>query len=115
MADVDFNFTMRGPLFEKNVTDEVRHAIVGEVLDKVDQRVMRKARSPKLGRKNNTLSSKRMEQRKGEQSLQVDSTLNYPRTRGTAWVKYNVAMVRKLAPNVIRAAGRRLAQQLGGQ
>jgi len=114
MVDVRVDMDLKGPFFGANVTDEVRESILSEVLDKVEQRAMRTPRSPKAGRKNNTLSSKRHEQA-AAMSLSIDSTLNRPRVTGGAWVKFNIGMIRKLAPNVVRAAGRRLAQRLGGQ
>jgi len=114
MADVRIDVDLKGPFFAARIDDATRRAIVGEVLDKAEQRMMRRARSPKAGRKNNTLSSRR-HQSAAEQSVSVDTTLNYPRTKGTSWLRYNVGAVRKLAPNVIRAAGRRIARELGGQ
>ena len=112
-TDIQVDVQLKGPFFGKRIDEETRQTIYAEVLDKAEERLMRQPRSPKLGRKNNTLSAKRYG-RGEDYSLDVDSTLNWPRTKGTAWTSYNIAAVRKLAPNVIRAAGRRLAQSLGG-
>jgi len=114
MADPTVNVVIRGPLFSSRIDEVTRQAIVGEVIDKAEQRVMRKARSPKPGRKNNTLSARR-HQREAEQAVTFDTTLNYPRTSGVSWARYNLGVLRKLAPNVVRAAGRRIARELGGQ
>jgi hypothetical protein len=112
-GDIRLDIDLKGPFFSKHIDDETKHALYVEVLDKVDQRVMRQPRSPKLGRKNNTLESRRREAQ-GEVAQDIESTLNWPRTRGTSWVGYNMNAIRKLAPNVIRAAGRRIAAELGG-
>ncbi len=112
-VEMKLDVDLKGPFFSARIDDVTKRAIYGEVLDKVDERLMRQPRSPKAGRKNNTLSSKRRES-SDEVAQDVDTTLNWPRTKGTAWVGYNIAAVKKLAPHVIRAVGRRIATDLGG-
>lgn len=114
MADVEIDVVLRGPLFSARIDEATKRAIVGEVIEKAEKRVMRTPRSPKAGRKNNTLSARRHQQQ-AAQSVTFDTSLNYPRTTGSAWSRYNLGVLRKLAPNVVRAAGRRIARELGGK
>ena len=111
---LDIQVNIKGPLFATRIDEATKRVILEDVFDKVDQRVMRQPRSPKLGRKNNTLEARRTD-RGREASLTVTSTRHWPRTKGTAWLRYNIGAVKKIAPNVIRKAGRRLAEELGGK
>ena len=111
---IEVTGTVKGPLFSQRIDETTKRVIVEEVLDNIDERVTRIPRSPNLGRKNNTIESRRQD-REPEVALGITSTLNWPRTRGTAWLRYNVGAIKKLAPNVIRKAGKRLAEELGGQ
>lgn len=113
MASLEVKTTLKGPLFSTNLDGAAKRAVREELVDKVEERVLRVPRSPKLGRKNNTLSSRQFSSA-NEESMEVDSTLNWPRTKGTAWLAYNLGAVRKMAPNVVRAIARRLAQEAGG-
>lgn len=112
-SSVDMSVTIKGPLFSERIDATVKRAMVEEVLDKVDERVTRVPKSPKRGRANNTVEAHRADQGT-DQQLEIDSTLNWPRTVGRSWLQYNTNAIKKLAPNVIRKAGRRIAQELGG-
>lgn len=113
MASIEVKTTLKGPLFSSNLDDASKRAVREELIDKVEARVLRVPRSAKLGRKNNTLSSKQFGN-DYEQTMEVDSTLNWPRTSGRAWLAYNLGAVKKMAPNVVRAIARRMAQEAGG-
>lgn len=113
MANMQVKTTLKGPLFSSNLDGAAKRAVREELVDKVEERVLRVPRSAKLGRKNNTLSSRQFGNNE-EQSMEVDSTLNWPRTSGRSWLAYNIGTVRKMAPNVVRAIARRLAQEAGG-
>lgn len=118
-GEVQISIDLKGPFFEARIDEATKRVIYDEVIDKVEQRWRRQPRSPKPGRKNNTLSYRRSESR-DEVILAVDTTLNRPRTTGSAWVKYwagseyNQGVIRRLATNVIRKAGKRIAAELGG-
>jgi hypothetical protein len=112
-SQLNIDVKIKGPLFDKRIDDTVKAAMLDEVFEKVDARVARIPRSAKLGRKNNTISSYRKDAGL-EQTDTIESTLNWPRTTGRSWLGHNMAAIRKMAPNVIRAAGRRIAKDLGG-
>lgn len=38
----------------------------------------------------------------------IDSTLNQPRTSGSAWVRYNIAAMRSMAPGVLNSAAKKI-------
>lgn len=111
---IEVTATVRGPLFTQRIDETTKRVMVEEVLDKVNERVTRVPRSPKAGRKNNTIEARRQD-REAEVALGITSTLNWPRTKGAAWLRYNIGAIKKIAPNVIRKAGRRLAEELGGK
>jgi hypothetical protein len=43
----------------------------------------------------------------------VFTTLNYPRTKGTSWGRKNEAIVKAMAPRVIKKAARRIEERWG--
>ncbi len=68
------------------------------------KRFMRKGR--KLGAKSNTLSSE-IE----DLSVIVESSLNYPRTTGSAWGKKNWQIANGMAPRVMRKMVKRIQER----
>lgn len=113
MASLEVKTMLKGPLFTTNLDEASKRAVREELVDKVEARVLRQPRSAKIGRKNNTLSSRQFSTQY-EESMEVDSTLNWPRTTGRSWLSYNLGAVKKMAPNVVRAIARRIAQEAGG-
>lgn len=110
----DLTVTVKGPLFSEKVDAVIKAAVIEEVLDKVEERVLRSpSRRASLGRRNNTIGTMR-EESGDTQELTIDSTRVWPRTKGGAWFRYNARAIRKLAPNVIRKATRRIVEDLGG-
>lgn len=77
---------------------------IEEALDTVEKRVLRQGKG--LGAQRNPLASS-----SAPLARTVTSTLNPPRTRGTAWTRKNESIFRAMAPNVIRKAVRRIEQR----
>jgi hypothetical protein len=97
--------TLKGPLFEKKITPIVEQAIIRESLHKFEERMNRGGKG--VGSKRNTVTQKRE-----ELVLTAETTLIRPRTRGTAWQKKNVGIVKAMAPRVLRATALRITEQL---
>lgn len=107
-APIGITVTLRGGLFSKNIPRVVEEAIVGEILTKVEERTRRGGRG--LGAQRNVIGHERLQ----PLSLITTSTLNWPRTRGTAWQRKNIGIVRAMAPRVGRRAAERIAEEMGG-
>lgn len=105
---IGITVTLRGGLFSKNIPRVVEQQIVAEIITKVEERTARGGRG--LGAKRNIIGQERAQ----PLSLAVSSTLNWPRTRGTAWQRKNIAIVKAMAPRVGRKAAERIAEELGG-
>lgn len=104
---MDINVRLRGGIFTKNIPKVVEDAIVSEILRKVDERTQRQGRG--LGARNNSI----MSEARSPLALAVSSTRNYPRTRGTAWQRKNIGIVRAMAPRVGKKAALRIAEEMG--
>ena len=102
--------TLRGPFFEKVITREIEQAILEETIRKIDERLQRPGRT--LGRIRNPILPGTLTLGGGV-SLVITSTRHYPRTRGTKWQAKNVAIVKAMAPRVMRALARRIVASLG--
>ena len=118
---VSLDVKLSGPLFTKNVSKAVEDAILAEVIVKVDERLERSARTikskgrPLIGQQRNTVTRS-----KRELEITATSTLINPRNKGTSWVKkhlgasgYGKGIIGAMVPNVVRAAGKRIAGDLG--
>lgn len=63
----------------------------------------RRGKGGQSGIANNALTATRR-----DLSAVIESTLHHPRRTGSAWTRYNIAAMRSMAPNVMRAAARRV-------
>jgi hypothetical protein len=104
MSAIDINVTLKGHLFEKKIDETVKKALVQEVLVKVGERMDRQGKG--LGAKRNRITKKQA----AELELLVESTRIWPRTKGTAWTRKNIAIVKAMAPRVMRKAAQRIAE-----
>lgn len=106
-----FTATVRlsGGLFGGSIPKHVQNALVQEALLKVDERISRPYAGKRKGRANNTVTAKRE-----ELALVEASTLRWPRTSGATWTRKNVAIIRSMAPRVMRKAAQRIAEEMGG-
>jgi hypothetical protein len=107
MSAIDVTVKLSGGLFGKDIPKVVEQALVGEVLAKVDERMSRPRQGKGLGARRN-----RVRTRPSGLELTVTSTRIWPRTRGTAWTKKNVGVVKSMAPRVMRKAAERIAGEL---
>lgn len=119
---MEVNVVIRGlPELQRKLGDEefLWHPAVDEAVQKLMDRPFRpysgsrtnlrtgaaggRAASRGAGIRNNSLRGSR-------QGLdgRVTSTLNNPRRTGAAWLRYNLAAMRAMSPNVLRAAARRI-------
>lgn len=101
--------TMTGPLFEKRIDREIEREIVEYTMDKIEHRLRRGGR--RLGRKNNPIREGRLTLGGGA-TLEMTSTTNWPRTSGGSWSRKNVAIVKAMAPRVLRATAKRIVTAL---
>lgn len=97
--------TLKGPMFEKDVPRIIEKQIIHEILGKVEERTKRQGKG--LGARRNTIDH----QRRGLE-LTVDTSKIRPRTKGTAWQKKNVGIIKSMAPRVARKAAERIAAEL---
>jgi len=113
MIALDVSVTLRGGLFEKNIDRVVEQALVGEVLTKVDERLMRKGTHGSGGQ---GIGVRRNIVTRRSRGLELDygSTRRNPRNTGKAWLAKNVRIVKAMAPRVIRKAALRMAAELAG-
>lgn len=101
--------TLSGPFFTKKINSVVRNAIVTETMKKIEKRLRRKGR--KLGRKRNPIGPGELTLG-NDVTLVMTSTTNWPRTKGTAWKNKNVAIIKAMAPRVLRKTAKRIAGEL---
>lgn len=108
---VDIKVNIKGlPELERKLDgDFLVHPAVDEAVQKIMDRPLRvRKRGQGAGIRNNALSATRE-----GLSARVQSTLRHPRRTGAAWTRYNIAAMRKMAPNVLRAAARRIEGTFG--
>lgn len=110
---MNIKVTVKGPLFNKKISDVVENAIIEEALNKIEDRLSRKGAQGSGGRglgvQRNEITNART-----RLELRVFSSRKFPRTKGTAWQRKNVAIVRAMAPRVLRSVAKRTASELGG-
>ena len=107
--------TLRGPLFDKDVEKVIERQIMERAMPKFEKRVRRKGRGKKqgLGRKRNPIGPGDLHLGGGVVMV-LHSTKNFPRTTGYTWTRYNIAAIKKMAPNVLRSLRRKIVAELGG-
>ena len=96
---------LKGPMFTKKIDDVVKKAIVEETLKKIDERVQRQGKG--LGARRNVIDRKLT-----GLELTVDTTKIRPRTKGTAWQRKNVSIIKAMAPRVARKTALRIVGEL---
>lgn len=106
---IDVRVTLKGGLFSKGIPPVVERALKEEALAKVRERINRPYRGKRLGRARNIVTPTEQ-----ELTLREDSTLIPPRTKGTSWQRKNVAIVKSMAPRVMKKAAQRIAEEMGG-
>lgn len=107
---IDLNVTISGPLFSKRIDPVVKRAIVEEALEKIEERMVRSARSGgvnALGRRRNVVT-----QRRQNLDLHIESTLRNPRQTGRAWGDKNMAIIKAMTRNVLNKATQRIVGEL---
>lgn len=109
----DFNVSLRGlpEIQAKLGYDTLLEPEMEEAVETIFARPLRvRKKNQGLGLKNNTVAVSRSPVAETSSPLagQASSTLIWPRRTGAAWLRYNIAAVRKMAPNVFRAAIRKI-------
>lgn len=104
---VSITATVTGPFWTKSASNVVARAIEEQILDKVSERMKRGGKG--LGAQRNVLRFQRVNRRE----LVVTSSRNFPRTKGTAWVRKNTGYARAMSRTVTGAAVRQIAQEMG--
>ena len=111
---MDVSVTVRGPLFEKKINKSVKDAIIEECLLKLNARLMRSGTRGSggkgLGVQRNIVGSF---VDTTAMQLTVESSLIFPRRTGRAWAQKNIAIVRAMAPRVMRKTAQRIVGELG--
>ena len=101
---------LRGPLFTKRIDKVVQGAIIDEAMGKFEERVRRKGR--RIGRKRNPIPEGKLTKGRSEVKLQLETTLNYPRTTGSSWQRKNIAAIKAMRGRVLRKVAKRIVGEL---
>ena len=113
---ITVNVKVTGGLFKRNIPQTARDALVGETLDTIHKRLMRNGRFGSGGKgrgvRRNTVDYFVDYDRGTPFALEISSTLNPPRTKGTKWLRKNVAITKAMAPRVLRKAAQRMVSDL---
>jgi hypothetical protein len=109
--NLSIDVTIKGGLVSKKVDAVVKKAIVEETLQKISERLGRKGAQGSGGK---GLGVKRniVDRQLSDISLEVDTTKIWPRTKGTSWNRENVAIVKAMAPRVLRKTAARIVDEL---
>lgn len=106
---------VKGGIFNGDMPREIHDALLEEIITKVDQRMQRPYRGNRLGRQRNTITDETTGGRDApagfdeELTLKVNSTLIWPRMKGTSWTRKNIAIIMSMAPRVANKAATRIA------
>ncbi len=119
---VDVKVTLRGPLFEKKIDKEIQDAIVWYALKRIEKRMrfVPKRVKKALGRHRNPIGPGKLNKKPptfglgtlqfgGNVSMTFASTTIRPRRSGKSWQKKNVAIIKSMAPRVMRKTAKRIA------
>jgi hypothetical protein len=110
MSAIDVKVTLKGPLFSRDLVNRNRKALHQEVIRKVSERMSRKGPQGSGGRGIGARRNVVTQRQKAELELLVESTRIWPRTKGTAWTRKNIGIVKSMAPRVLRKAASRIAE-----
>lgn len=115
MADaIQVSVKVNGGIFEKNIPETVRTALREECLLKINDRMSRKGAQGSGGRglgvQRNIIGS--YVDITGL-TLRVESSRIFPRTTGWSWQRKNIAIVRAMAPRVLKKAADRIVTEMG--
>jgi hypothetical protein len=110
-ADDPVRVNIRGPLFDKRIDRVVQQQIIREAMPKFEKRLRRRGR--RIGRRNNPIRPGELTLGRGA-TMVMTSTLHHPRTTGSSWQGKNIAIVKAMAPRVLRSLARKLVGELGG-
>lgn len=127
MLSVNTKVVIGGPLFSKDTSAIVKAAATEEALGTLADRIMmtgkrfsvsgvvptskktgKQTRGRGLGVMRNTLADRRETMK-----VTISSTLISPRTVGSAWTKYNLAIAKSLVPRAANKAAARITAELG--
>lgn len=118
-VSVDVSVAINGALFKRNIPAVVRKALIDEALLKVNERLIRKGRFGSGGKgrgvaRNYVTDERRFGDAVGDLKVVMHSTLHWPRTSGSAYVKKNIGITKAMAPRVLRKSAERMVTELGG-
>lgn len=106
MSTVTTSVKLRGPIFDKKITPLMEAIIYDNAIDSIGKRLARGGKG--LGAKRNPINR----ERRGLTETVSSSTIR-PRTKGTAWLRKNLAIANSMAPRVLRATATRIVEELG--
>ena len=123
---MEVKVTLRGPLFTKKIDKVVQDAIIAHTMKKIDERVTRVVKRKKkgtLGRRRNPIPAGKLNRQPptfgvgvlqfgGNVSLTFKSTTIWPRTTGRSWQDKNIAIIKSMAPRVMRKTAKKIAAEL---
>ncbi len=125
MAAIEVKVRLRGPLFEKKIDKVVEEAIVFYAMRRIETRVRRvpKRKKGTLGRRRNPIPKGKLDRTPpmfglgtlelgGGVAMTFKSTLKPPRTKGKSWQRKNVAIIKSMAPRVMRSVAKQIAANL---
>jgi len=114
-GSIDVTVNLRGGLFGKNIPSTVRDALNQEALGKINERMRRKGDRGSGGRgkgvQRNVVSQRF---NPSDMELRIYTTSVYPRRRKAgSFKRKNIAIIRSMAPRVMRKAAERIAAEMG--
>lgn len=122
---VDVTVRLSGPLFEEKIDKVVQDAIIFYALRRIETRVRRvpKRKKNTLGRRRNPIGPGKLDKNPptfglgtlqfgGNVSMTFASTTIRPRRSGKSWQKKNVAIIKSMAPRVMRSVAKQIAANL---
>ena len=105
---ISVQVTVRGRIFAKNISGEVKKAIINESLEKIDKRLSRRPPRKKLGMMRNPVKTRMDAHALKLHFEHVESRFHSPRRTGKAWLRKNIAIVKAMAPRVLRKTAARI-------
>lgn len=123
MADpmFDLHVSVRGGLFNRNVPESVRRAVVEEAVDKVGARLVRKGSMGSGGRGLGVRRKHNQPIRQIRRDALVVETISprgrahWPRLKGTTWLRKNARIAKAMGPRVLRKTAERIVAEMGGR
>lgn len=111
---IDVTVKLKGKLAIEGVADrivqkQIQHELIGAIGDRLTRKGSKGSGGTGLGVRRNTIT--RAPDRFN--TVELRSTAVFPRTKGTAWKRKNMGIVKAMAPRVLNKTARRIEEEMG--